>query len=232
MIRRLPLIPTLCVAIAIMVMIGLGVWQWQRSGEKEAMIAILRANPAKPSTSFPAIGPVPADILFRRSSTHCLRVVGWRDEAGRAADGSMGFRYIAECTTGAEGPGVLVNLGVGGKPGLKPDWTGGQVEGWIAEEPDHRSLLSRLFEKPLPLRPMLIASTPVAGLKAAAPPKVEDVPNNHIAYAVQWFLFAGIAALIYGLAIRKYRHPREVGDTSPIETSGAKPGDGFPPSRE
>jgi len=203
MIRRLPILSTLIVAIAIAVMIGLGVWQLQRSGEKEAMLAILRANPAKPSTRFPEVGPVPSDLLFRQSSAHCLRVVGWRDEAGRAADGSMGFRYIAECATGAEGPGVLVNLGVGTKPALKPEWTGGQVEGWIAEEPDHRSLLSRLVEKSTPLRPMLIARTPAAGLKAAAPPKVDDVPNNHVAYAVQWFLFAGIAGVIYGLAVRK-----------------------------
>jgi surfeit locus 1 family protein len=55
----------------------------------------------------------------------------------------------------------------------------------------------------MPLRPMLIARVPVAGLKAAAPPKIDDVPNNHLAYAVQWFLFAAIAAVIYGLAVRK-----------------------------
>jgi surfeit locus 1 family protein len=29
------------------------------------------------------------------------------------------------------------------------------------------------------------------------------VPNNHLAYAVQWFLFAGVAAVIYALALRR-----------------------------
>jgi surfeit locus 1 family protein len=28
------------------------------------------------------------------------------------------------------------------------------------------------------------------------------VPNNHLAYAVQWFLFAAVASVIYVLALR------------------------------
>src|SRR3546814_6667843 len=83
-------------------MIGLGVWQLQRRAEKEATLALVAANPAKPPVAFPAHPPVPPELLFRRSSAHCLRVVHWRSEAGRAADGSVGYRYIAECATGAE----------------------------------------------------------------------------------------------------------------------------------
>jgi cytochrome oxidase assembly protein ShyY1 len=207
--RRLPIIPTVLVGLAVAAMIALGFWQLQRRTEKESLLAILRDNPAKPSISFSDLGPVEPDLLFRQSSVHCLRVVAWRDEAGRAADGAMGFRYIADCATGAEGPGVLVNMGVGGKPGLKPQWSGGQVRGWIAEEPDHRSLLEHVTGRAVPLRPMLIAAQPAAGLKPAAPPRVEDIPNNHLAYAVQWFFFAGLAVVIYILALRRYRPPSE-----------------------
>lgn len=205
MIRRLPVIPTLLVGAAVIAMIALGIWQLQRRGEKEALLAHLRANAGKPSVTFPMLAPVPPELLFRPSSVHCLRVAGWREDGGRAADGSMGFRYVAECTTGAEGPGVLVNVGVSAKPDAKPDWTGGQVAGWIAEEPDHRSLLSRMVGKTVPLRPMLIAREAAPGLRAAAPPRVEDIPNNHLAYAVQWFVFAAVAVLIYALALRKRR---------------------------
>ena len=204
---RLPIIPTLIVAGAVLVMIGLGIWQLQRRGEKEAMLALAAANPGRPSISYPAIGPVPTDLLFRRSSVHCLRVAGWQTEAGRAADGSVGYRYIAQCVTGAEGPGLLVALGVAQKPDLKPGWTGGQVRGWISEEPDHRSLLSRLSGKAMPLRPMLIAEGAPEGLKRLAPPSPADVPNNHLAYAVQWFFFAGVAVIIYLLAIRRRTPP-------------------------
>lgn len=203
MIRRLPFIPTLIVAAAVLVMVGLGVWQLQRRAEKDAMLVLVAANPARPAVAFPAFPPVAPELLFRRSSVHCLNVVGWRTEAGRAADGSTGYRYIADCATGAEGPGVLVAVGVAGKPDAKPQWTGGQMRGWISEEPDHRSLIERIGGKAPPLRPMLIAGEAVPGLKPLAPPDVADVPNNHLAYAVQWFFFAAIAVVIYLLALRR-----------------------------
>lgn len=200
---RFPLLPTLVVGAAILVMIGLGIWQLQRRAEKEGMLALAAANPAKPAISFPSIPPVPAELLFRRSSLHCLHVVGWQTEAGRAADGSVGYRYIAQCSTGAEGPGALVALGVAKQPDLKPSWNGGPAKGWISEEPDHRALLSRLGGDAQPLRPMLIAERAPEGLKPVAPPSVEDVPNNHLAYAVQWFFFAAVATLIYVLALNR-----------------------------
>jgi cytochrome oxidase assembly protein ShyY1 len=200
---RLPLIPTILVAGAVAIMIALGLWQLQRKQEKEAMLALAAANPARPAISFPAHPPVDPAILFRPSSITCLRVAGWSTEAGRAADGSMGYRHIAQCVTGAEGPGALVEIGIGQRPDVTPRWTGGPVAGWISEEPDHRSLLARMTGKAMPLRPMLIAKTAPTGLKSAAPPNVADVPNNHLAYAVQWFLFAGIAVAIYLLALKK-----------------------------
>lgn len=200
--RRIPVIPTLLVLAAVAVMIGLGVWQLDRRTEKETAIAMAAANPSRPAISFPALPPVPYEILFRPSSVHCLRVVGWSTEAGRAADGSTGYRYIAQCATGAEGPGALVVMGVTQRPDVKPNWTGGQVSGWLSQEPDHRALITRLSGKAPPLRPMLIARAAAPGLKPAAPPSAADVPNNHLAYAVQWFLFAGIALVIYALALR------------------------------
>jgi surfeit locus 1 family protein len=32
---------------------------------------------------------------------------------------------------------------------------------------------------------------------------VSTIPNRHRSYAVQWFLFAGLALLIYLLAVRQ-----------------------------
>ncbi len=205
--RKLPILPTIIVALAVAIMIGLGVWQLQRRVEKEAAIAMAAANPAKPAVSFPVLPPVPSALLFRPSSVTCLRVAGWRTEAGRAADGSTGYRYIAECVTGAEGPGALVVMGVTPRPDVKPAWIGGRVIGWLSQEPDHRPLIARVAGKAPPLRPMLIARAPAPGLKAAAPPTAADVPNNHLAYAVQWFLFAGIAIIIYIIALRRRAAP-------------------------
>lgn len=199
----IPLIPTVLVALAVLVMIGLGVWQLQRRAEKAQALALATTNPGRPAIAFPKLPPVEPEILFRPSSVHCLTVASWQVEAGRAADGSMGYRHIAHCSTGAEGPGVLIALGVGQKPDVTPRWNGGQVEGWISQEPDHRALLARIAGNIPPLRPMLIARQAPAGLKPVAPPSAADLPNNHLAYAVQWFVFAALATIIYILALRR-----------------------------
>jgi cytochrome oxidase assembly protein ShyY1 len=52
---------------------------------------------------------------------------------------------------------------------------------------------------------MLVLTEPAARLEQSAPPSIKDVPNNHLAYAVQWFIFAADAAIIYGLALYRRR---------------------------
>lgn len=201
--RRLPLIPTIIVAAAVVTMIALGVWQIDRAGQKANLIALYRANLARPAMTFPAQGPVPREAMFRSSSVTCIEVVGWRTEGGRSADGVGGSRYIAECRTGAEGPGALVDLGVSQDPGVKPRWPGGVASGMITTEPDHSSMIARLFGSGPVLSPMLVADRPADGLRASAKPSPDTVSNNHRAYAVQWFLFAAAALVIYALALRK-----------------------------
>ena len=49
----------------------------------------------------------------------------------------------------------------------------------------------------------LIVGPPLNGLQANAAPDPAEIPNNHLSYAVQWFLFALTAAIIYVLALRK-----------------------------
>jgi cytochrome oxidase assembly protein ShyY1 len=201
--RRLPLIPTMLVAAAVVTMIALGIWQIDRARQKDDLIALYRANLAKPAMSFPDLGPVPRDAMFRPSSVTCIEVVGWRTEGGRSADGVSGSRYIAECRTGADGPGALIELGVSQDPGIKPRWPGGVASGMITTEPDHTSVIARLFGGGTVLGPMLVADRPASGLRASARPSPDTVPNNHVSYAVQWFLFAAAALVIYVLALRK-----------------------------
>lgn len=202
LLRRLPLIPTLLVLAAVATMIALGIWQIARAGEKHQLIALYRANLARPAMAFPAIGPVPREAMFRSSSVTCLDVVGWRTEVGRATDGTSGSRYIAECRTGAEGPGALIDVGVSQDPGIKPRWPAGVTSGMITTEPDHSSVIARLFGRGAVLAPMLVSDRPASGLRVSARPSPDTVPNNHRAYAMQWFLFAAVALVIYALALR------------------------------
>lgn len=211
--RRWPVVPTFFVLLAAAAMVALGIWQVGRAHQKEALIALVTANPSRPAMAFPQFGPVPDRVLFRRSAVSCLSVEGWSSEGGRAADGTMGYRYIAHCRTGAEGPGALIELGVATRPDIRPGWTGGEVGGWIVREPDHRSLLAHMTGPPVVLRPMLIAkASPDPRLKSPAPPSVESIPNNHRSYAVQWFSFAAIAILIYVLALRRREQAGEAAE--------------------
>lgn len=203
-VRRWPIVPTLIVAAAIATMIALGVWQLQRKGEKEAMIALHQRNVAlSAEVTFPLLAPVDPALYFRRSTVTCLEPISASPRAGRDGSGASTYQMVTDCRTGAEGPGVLVSIGTDADPARKLDWKGGPVSGIIIPGPDQPSLIARISGRAVPPRAMLLADPPVPGWGASARPAPEDQPNNHLAYAVQWFIFAAAAALIYTLALRK-----------------------------
>ena len=187
--RRLPLIPTLLVAAAVATMIGLGVWQISRAGEKQAMLARYAAAQGLPQIAFPTI-PMPGEPpLYRRASGLCIRVVGWNATAGEDLKGEPGYSHFASCSTGAEGPGMVVDAGWSKDPNAKSSWTGGKVSGVIG--PDRKARLR------------LVSGDGLGGLAPSAPPSPASIPNNHLFYAAQWFFFAAAALVIYILAWRK-----------------------------
>lgn len=201
---RFPLLSTIFVVIAVAVMIGLGVWQWGRSAEKQREIAAYTANVSAAATALPPMGgPVPAAMKFRSVSAACVTVTNWRIIGGQSADGNSGFRRIADCATGAEGPGFVADMGISQTATGNPAWTGGMVRGRLGEEPvECGALASALRQCPV-RRPMIVSTEPLPGLVASRLPDPRDIPDNHIAYAVQWFLFAGIALIIYLIALRQ-----------------------------
>jgi cytochrome oxidase assembly protein ShyY1 len=201
--RRLPIVATLVVGLAVAAMIGLGFWQLARLKQKEGALALYRANLALPATAYPPMNPSDERLLFRTLSAHCLRVTGWQVVGGRTRDGQPGWRHIATCATGAEGPGLLVDMGVGIDPRGKANWTGGLVSGRATHEPDSHSFIVRLMGKAPPLRLMIVSDQAAPGLKPSPLPDPSSVPNNHLSYAVQWFFFAAVALVIYALALRK-----------------------------
>jgi cytochrome oxidase assembly protein ShyY1 len=190
MIRKLPLIPTLIVGVAVAAMIALGFWQLRRAGEKGALLDRYRAAQSLPPISFPT-GPIHDEQLplFRHATGMCLSPVAKRSTAGQNRSGEVGYAIIVDCSTGAEGPGMSVEVGWSKNPNAAVNWRGGPVSGIIA--PDRKT------------RMRLVAATAPPGLEPSAPPSIGQIPNNHRSYAVQWFLFALIAAVIYVLALRK-----------------------------
>jgi surfeit locus 1 family protein len=186
--RRLPIIPTILVALAVITMIGLGCWQLERRKEKEALLATYAAAANQPPIGWPSVPPKEPLPLFRSATANCLSVTGFRTAAGQNLKGEPGFLIIADCRTGAEGPGVAIELGWSKDPNAGRGFVGGLVSGVIA--PDRIS------------RMRLVAASPGPGLMTSAPPSPDIIPNNHFSYAIQWFLFAGIAVVIYTLALR------------------------------
>lgn len=201
--KRVPVLATVIVLLAVAAMIALGLWQLDRRGEKEALIAQLSANRDLPPLAYPAQVPVATEAMFRKSRVTCLRVTSWRVTGGATPTGQGGYRHIAECATSAAGPGVLIDMGVAANPAFKPDWRGGTVDGLITTEPNQSSIIGKAFGSTPPLRPMLVADVPAPGLAASAPPSTAGISNNHLAYAVQWFLFAAVALVIYGVALTR-----------------------------
>jgi len=203
---RFPLIPTILVALAVAAMIGLGVWQLERRSEKLAALEQYAANFGKPEMAFPRL-PIGDQYLFRRATAYCLQVVGWQSQGGRSIKGSNGYRHLAQCRTGAEGAVLLIDMGVAPDPKFQPVWKGGKVTGTITHAPDHRPLLAGLFDSE-PKHLMLISEAAARGLEPTARPDLSSVPNNHLAYAVQWFLFAAVASVIYLLALKWRQKPK------------------------
>lgn len=182
--KRIPVLATLLVLAAVGYMIHLGLWQLQRLGEKEAMLARYEAAQSSQDEVRWPDSPASAErALYHRTRIECRTAGGQTTLSGRNAKGDAGLAHVVTCTD-AEGGKRQVVLGWSRDPSA-PAWTGGTVMGWIAPGP------------------RLVADPPLAGLEANARPDPKDIPNNHLAYAVQWFLFAGVALVIYALALRK-----------------------------
>lgn len=183
---RVPIVPTLLVALAVAAMLALGMWQLRRMHWKQALLAEYAAAAHRPPVGFPNL-PNDQRLLFRRSRTFCLQPTAWRASAGRDRAQRPGYRHVADCRTGAEGPGVAIDMGWSRSPDAPSGWRGGAVTGIIGPDSDARVLL--------------VSDTAAPGLTPSAPPDIAEVPNNHLAYAVQWFAFAAIAAGIYAILL-------------------------------
>ena len=192
MTRRLPIIATIVVGAAVALMIGLGIWQLQRAKWKEGLLAQYNQAQKLPPIAWPTVTPREGQLpLFRSATAVCLRPVSQRAMAGENRAGEPGYVRIVDCATGAEGPGMSIELGWSKNPNAKIDWRGGPVSGIIA--PDRRMGMR------------LVADGAAPGLEPSALPSPKSIPNNHRFYAVQWFAFAAIALAIYALALRRRR---------------------------
>lgn len=193
MLKRLPLIPTLLVLIAVAIMVRLGFWQIDRAAEKAELLARYAAIQQDQQLAVWNGDPKTGEaMLFRKVQVVCTAVAAQPPVAGYNAKGETGWSQIDRCTT-AEGFAVPVVAGWSRQPDPfgsgQARWAGGSATGTVSRD---RGDTVRVIAEP-----------PLAGLAANARPDPSSLPNNHWSYAVQWFLFALTALVIYGLALRK-----------------------------
>lgn len=182
--RRVPIITTVIVAAAVATMIALGFWQLDRKAEKEALLArYQQAHTLSSAVEWPQSEAETEAALFRHAQLDCEQVLELSSRAGTSVEGRKGWAHVARCAIG-DGREARVAIGWSERP-VTPEWQGGTVEGIVAPGP------------------RLVVGQPTAGLVPLAPPDPADVPNNHLAYAGQWFFFALTALVIYVLALRR-----------------------------
>lgn len=185
MTRKVPIVATAVVLVAVATMIALGLWQLGRADEKDALLLRYAAAGSSPGeVAWPIDSEAAESVLYRRSRVTCANVSAMEQVAGTAASGARGWAHRATCALPRGDAAALVDLGWSAVPNPAA-WTGGVVSGVIAPGP------------------RLVADPPLASLEPLARPDPRDLPNNHLSYAVQWFLFALTALVIYVIAVRR-----------------------------
>ena len=203
MLKRIPVLPTIVVLIAVGIMVRLGFWQIDRMHQKEALLAQYEHALQNPSSydidnDYLVDGPPE----YSRVKLTCPAPSGYSLIAGHNSKGETGWAHVFVCQVLGKTKGLGetdIVIGWSQAP-VEVRWSGGEVSGTIV--PNKRT-------KPIPNNggqmgfEKVIADPPLAGLEANARPDPKDLPNNHWSYAIQWFLFAATALVIYGLALRK-----------------------------
>jgi surfeit locus 1 family protein len=185
--KRIPVIATLVVLAAVALMVGLGVWQLQRLHWKEGLIARYQVAMSQPQMDWHDGIPLGARGDYRRVRLPCTRFDGEHLVGGRNAQGQSGWAHWVTCSAPSGSITVVAGWSRDLAPrALAPAVVTGHVLGG---------------DKGEDLR--IVADPPLGRLEANATPDPRDLPNNHFSYAVQWFLFAATALVIYGIALWK-----------------------------
>jgi cytochrome oxidase assembly protein ShyY1 len=202
MTRRVPLLPTIAVAIAVATMIALGFWQIGRAHERDAGKQRMIAQSRLPLAEYPYANPTGERLLFRRLAASCDRVQSWETRGGEGVNGQNGWRHIATCRS-PQGATFQADMGVSTAPTGQPAWQGGRITGHAVRAPDTSGFADRALHRQTARPLMIVAESPAPGLIASRQPDPAEETNSSWSYAGQWFLFALTALVIYALALRK-----------------------------
>jgi len=206
--RRL-ILPALFGLIGTAILMSLGLWQLDRADQKSALIADMQARLVG------APGGLPDDPAPQADNYRPVRVEGAFDPAQTFVLSAVkgqgpGFRVIGGFRT-TDGRRILVDRGFVPEqaradlpaPETTPQTLTGNLQ-WPADAdrftPDYDPARDMFFSRDVPPLAAFLNTEPVMlVLRASEPPHpliqpmpVDEVsiPDNHLGYAVQWFLMA------------------------------------------
>jgi cytochrome oxidase assembly protein ShyY1 len=200
--RRIPVIPTVMTLVMLAILISLGVWQLQRREWKAGLLAEARAAQSlpllEPQDYFRAMAGE-ASVQYRRAELPCTpgEVLPYDIRGGSSAGGTSGYYVLVSCRPNNKPPDIVAVAGWTQRPDAArvPVLVDTLFKGTIIEHPYGKAEGRPQF--------MLIAENPVAGLDKPRLPTPDDLPDNHFSYALQWFSFAGVLAIIYAIWLRR-----------------------------
>jgi surfeit locus 1 family protein len=218
--------PTIIALSGFVVLIGLGVWQVDRLVWKGELIAYREAQLAAPVVVLGDLSALDDDLAFRRVAVSGVFLHDREIYLAASHNQKIGFRVITPLRR-ADGSVVLIDRGFV-PSGARPAWlreeglVGGMVtiEGVIRESPRRGSLTPDNdpdknywfwfdfaamaafagVEAPAFVVEAGPAGNP-GGLPIGSDLKIE-LRNDHLSYAVTWFILAFALAVIYGLSQR------------------------------
>ena len=214
---------------AFLVLVALGAWQVQRLAWKTELIALIEARLAAPAAPLPAGLLRPGDVSgfeFRRVTVAGTLLHDREIYLVATRRGKFGFHVITPLRrTG--GGFVLVDRGwVPAEARDPPRRAAGQIGGAVTIEglvrapeeprwltPDNDPAKNYWFWRDVPAMaafagvdapPLIVEAGPAAnpgGLPIGRAFRF-DIPNDHLQYAIIWFLLAAALAVIYVLSQR------------------------------
>lgn len=207
------------------ILIGLGAWQLRRLDWKEDMLARIQSQIDAPAVPLPAdpdpsMKYMPVTVGGTTSGTEIDVLSGSKDQGG-------GYQIVSRFLTD-DGRAILLDRGfVPQEARHAPRGpTRLEVRGnlhWPDEKgsatPEPNLAENIWFARDVPAMakaldtlPILVVASSVQGDAqgvAPIPVAIEGIPNNHLSYAVQWFLIAAVwagmtVALIWRIRQRQY----------------------------
>jgi surfeit locus 1 family protein len=189
------ILPWIMFVVMELTLITLGVWQLQRLTWKETLLIQRQAAiqaPLQQISSSDQLQP------FQRATVTCTAKTS-RREQGFDAQKNIAVRLYRLCQL-ESGPGLVVRsswMQADDNPSVD---VSGRLLPWTPE-----TFYSRWTGgSGLDLKSSWAATAPVADVFLqegdSLPP---ELPNNHFAYAIQWFLFAGVLGIIFALYQRR-----------------------------